>query len=61
MECVRIKIPDNNYGDRDSRIDYVRRSRSNDESCIGFLDRYYRVVDRMRMILDKGVEVDMMR
>ena len=70
MEYACRKTPDKNYdadvcrnsitnGNR--RIDYIRRSKLNDESFSRAPARYYRLVNLIQITLDKGVEVDMMR
>lgn len=70
MECVRRKTMDRNYGadscsnsinNGNISAEHVRRSMSNYKSCSEVPARCYRVVDLMRMTLDKGVEIDCIR
>ena len=70
IERVYRKIPDKNYRagvssnsiiNRNIRTNYTRIIKSNNESFSSVLERYYRIVDLIRMTLDKGVEVDIMR
>ena len=70
MERVCRKIPEMNHGanvcsnsiiNGDGSYNYVRRGKSNEQTHDRAPVRYYRVVDLMKILLDKGVEIDVMR